>query len=131
MQVGRVSIKLSKGQVVGLVSTLSVANAVALHVNMRRYITGTSVKSWNLNTAAEWWWSIPVSPMMVWAVGSVSFAAFLVIIGMGVMFTLPADMSHPETAPSEASLEESKSAASTREGAAVDGLAGDVSRSGS
>ena len=74
LQVGGESLKLSKAQIVALVSTLSVANAVALHANMRRYITGTDVKSWNLNTTAEWWWSIPVSPMMVWAVGSVSFA---------------------------------------------------------
>ena len=83
LQVGRESLKLSKEQIVALVSTLSVANAIALHVNMRRYITGGGVKSWNLNTAAEWWWNIPVSPMVVWVVGSVSFAAFLVIISMG------------------------------------------------
>ncbi len=52
-----------------------VANAVALHTNLRRYITGDDVKSVNLNGGREWWWNLPVSPNMVWAVGALSFAA--------------------------------------------------------
>ncbi|MHB8298926.1 MAG: DUF2142 domain-containing protein [Dermatophilaceae bacterium] len=104
LQVGGASLQLSKAQVVVLVSTLSVANAVALHVNMRRYITGTNVTSWNLNTAAQWWWSIPVSPMTVWVVGSLSFAACLLVIALGTMHARPADgVPHPEAAPVTAS----------------------------
>lgn len=54
---------------------LTVANAVALHTNMRRYITGADVNDWNLNRNIEWWWQLPLSPMAVWAIGSFAFAA--------------------------------------------------------
>ena len=97
LEVGAVRLSLSKAQVVTLVSVLSISNAIALHVNIRRYVTGSDVGSWNLNTAVEWWWHIPVSPMMVWAVGSLSFAALLVIIARATMLTRPADM--PQAAP--------------------------------
>ncbi|MHB8298927.1 MAG: DUF2142 domain-containing protein [Dermatophilaceae bacterium] len=102
LQVGGAVLRLSKAQGVVLVATLSGANAIALYFNMRRYITGADVTSWNLNTAAQWWWSIPVSPMTVWAVGSLSFAACLLVIALGTMRARPADVvPHPETAPSE------------------------------
>jgi hypothetical protein len=94
LQVGGARLRLARGQVVILVSTLSVTNAAALHFNMRRYITGTKVTNWNLNAGIEWWWNVAVSPMIVWAVGSLSFAAFLVIIAREDLFTRPNDMSH-------------------------------------
>jgi hypothetical protein len=122
LQVGGESLKLTKVQRVALVATLSVANAIALLSNMRRYITGTDVKNWNLNTAAEWWWSIPVSPMMVWAVGSVSFAVFLVIISMETLVA-PADLSDPETASREPSFQGSRDTVAAGDGIAKDGLA--------
>jgi len=54
---------------------LIVANAVALHVNIRRYVTGTDVQGVNLDTAAEWWWEgLPITPNGVWLMGSVSMA---------------------------------------------------------
>ena len=97
LEVGAVRLSLSKAQVVTLVSVLSISNAIALHVNIRRYVTGSDVVSWNLNAAVEWWWSIPVSPMIVWAVGSLSFAGLLVIIARATTLTRPADM--PQAAP--------------------------------
>ena len=60
LEVGAVRLSLSKAQVVALVSTLSVANTLALQYNIRRYITGADVTSWNLNAAVEWWWDIGV-----------------------------------------------------------------------
>jgi Predicted membrane protein (DUF2142) len=101
LEVGGVRLGLSKAQVVALVSTLSITNAFALEYNIRRYVTGTDVTSWNLNAAVEWWWGIPVSPMMVWAVGSLSFAAVLVIIARATTLTRPPDM--PQAAPEPAS----------------------------
>lgn len=56
---------------------LAAANSVALHTNLRRYITGMDSQSFNLNANIEWWWNSPISPMMVWAAGSVAFAAAL------------------------------------------------------
>jgi drug/metabolite transporter (DMT)-like permease len=56
---------------------LTAANSVALHTNLRRYITGMDSQSFNLNANIEWWWNSPISPMVVWAIGSVAFAAAL------------------------------------------------------
>ena len=94
LQVGQARLTLSSWQVVALVSTLSVVNAVALQFNMRRYITGTDVTRWDLNYAIKWWWNIPASPMIIWAVGSLSFAAFLVIIARATLLTRPTDVPH-------------------------------------
>ena len=63
------------------VCALAVANAVALELNIRRYVTGTDVVGLNLDAGAEWWWpSIVASPMTVWIVGSLSFVALLVVL---------------------------------------------------
>lgn len=68
-------------QVTAIAVALAVAQSVALHVNLRRYVTGTDNQGWNLNSGIEWWWSgAVVSPMVVWAVGSLAFAALLVIL---------------------------------------------------
>ena len=55
-----------------------VAEAISLNVNMRRYISGLSVQDPNLNHYVQWWWNVPVSPMVVWVVGSLAFAGALV-----------------------------------------------------
>lgn len=96
LQAGEVRLRLSRGQVVVLVSTLSVVNAVALYFNMQRYITGAGVTSWNFSAAVRWWWTIPVPPTVVWAAGSFSFAAFLVIMARETLRTRPTDMPHQE-----------------------------------
>jgi hypothetical protein len=58
---------------------LAVAQSVALHFNLRRYVTGSDVVDWNLDDRIEWWWGLPISPMGVWFLGTVAFAAVLVI----------------------------------------------------
>lgn len=63
-----------------IVAAISGANAVALHMNIRRYVTGTDVMSLNLDNAVEWWWGLPVSPMGVWIVGTVAFGAASLIL---------------------------------------------------
>ena len=65
-----------------VVGALAVANSVALHTNLRRYVTGTDVGGGNLDFKAEWWWTLPVSPMGVWAVGSLAFAATVFWLGL-------------------------------------------------
>lgn len=71
---------LTRLQLAVVVTVVSVLNAIALHSNMRRYITGSDVFSVNLNASREWWWNMPVTPMVISAVGAVSFAAFAFII---------------------------------------------------
>jgi hypothetical protein len=70
-------IRITRGQLFAVTAALAVANAVALHYNIRRYVTGTDVSGGNLDSRIEWWWSIPVSPMGMWAIGSVSFAVMI------------------------------------------------------
>ena len=59
---------------------LSLANSVALHTNIRRYVSGDDVSDWNLNRHVEWWWDMPVTPMVVWAVGTVAFAGAAALV---------------------------------------------------
>lgn len=66
---------LSRGQVLLVVLGLSIANAFALHNNIRRYVTGLEVRSINLDRDREWWWNIPISPIAVWVIGSLAFLA--------------------------------------------------------
>ncbi|SMG12489.1 DUF2142 domain-containing protein [Agreia pratensis] len=66
-QLGRVQVYLVEGAII-------VANAIALHVNMRRYLTGVDMGGWNLNNRREWWWDLPATPIVVWAVGALAFA---------------------------------------------------------
>lgn len=66
-------------QRVMLVTALGLANTIALHTNLRRYVTGNDVGGWNLDVAAEWWW-LPISPMTVWVVGSLAFVGALILV---------------------------------------------------
>ena len=65
-------------------SLASIAHAVALHVLMRRYITGIDVVEANLSSRVEWWWGVPITPMAVWVVGSLAFAALAILVAAQV-----------------------------------------------
>ncbi|MBA4246751.1 MAG: hypothetical protein C0444_00435 [Microbacterium sp.] len=94
---------LSRGQAMMIVIGLSVANAVALHINLRRYVTGTDVFGLNLDNATEWWWALPFGPMWVWAAGSVAFAALLVLTSPLLVTAVSADTAR-EASPRAAEL---------------------------
>lgn len=73
---GRVQLSLVAGALV-------IANATALHTNIRRYVTGLDDAGINLDRAVEWWWNAPISPMSLWAIGvaaSVVLAASLLAV---------------------------------------------------
>ena len=72
--------RISVSQSVVVATALFLAHGYALHTNIRRYVTGTDVTNWKLNTSKEWWWSawIP-SPMTVWGIGALSFGLALVL----------------------------------------------------
>ena len=83
-----------------IIGALSVANAVALHHNMRRYTTGTDLFGFNLNADAEWWWfglrDSWLTPMAVWCLGSLAFFGFLwVVLMWGVDRTTAASKLSP------------------------------------
>jgi hypothetical protein len=80
LQAGHKRFHLARAQSIGVVIALSSANLVALHMNMRRYVTGNDVPGWNLNAGAEWFWSGAPAPMVVWAAGSLAFAGLVLVL---------------------------------------------------
>lgn len=63
---------------------LAVAMSIALHVNIRRYTTGTDSAAIDPGLGAEWWWPVGPSPLTVWLVGSLAFLTLLVLTVMAV-----------------------------------------------
>jgi hypothetical protein len=72
----------TRGQIVLVAAALSIAHAVALHTNLRRYLTGVGTGGLNLDAGIEWWWDVPFSPMVVWVVGSIAYAGLLALIAL-------------------------------------------------
>ena len=73
------SLKFSNFQIVTIIGGLFVAYSLALHFNIRRYVTGVDINSPNLNANIEWWWNLGPTPMFVWAAGSVSMLLLSII----------------------------------------------------
>lgn len=67
-------LELRRVQGLTIVALLAVAHAIALHINIRRYVTGVDVFSPNLDSQIEWWWALPFGPIWIWAVGAIAFA---------------------------------------------------------
>lgn len=86
LQVREGQLSVTRWQAFAGIVGLSIANAVALHTNIRRYVTGLDVGGLNLNSYAEWWWNIPFSPMLVWLIGSASFGAALLALASGLIW---------------------------------------------
>lgn len=72
--------RLSSLQGALIVVALSGAQAIALHSNLRRYVAGSNVAGFDLDDRIQWWWDMAISPMGVWAIGSLSFAGLLAIL---------------------------------------------------
>jgi len=69
----------SRGQVWIIGAILVLSNSVSLNTNLRRYISGVDIKSFNLDNTVEWWWpNFPFSPNAVWLIGSIFFALLLI-----------------------------------------------------
>ena len=75
-----------KTPVVMITIALGLSNSIALHQNIRRYITGLGEPGFNLNAGGEWWWwslsGSAITPMGVWVVGSLAFfgAAWVALV---------------------------------------------------
>jgi hypothetical protein len=68
------SFSLSAWQRWLIVLVLAGTQSLALHVNMRRYISGNDVSAINLDHGREWWWDTAADPNAVWIAGTIAFA---------------------------------------------------------
>ena len=66
-------IKLSRVQAGVAAALLVIAQSIALYINLRRYVSG-GLGGPILDLSPEWWWTMPIGPMWVWAIGSLAFA---------------------------------------------------------
>ena len=72
-------IRFTRVQALAVGAILTLANAVALFTNLRRYIAGMIPAKSTIDPGQQWWWHTPVPPTAVWAIGSVAFALAVVI----------------------------------------------------
>ncbi|MBX3193994.1 MAG: DUF2142 domain-containing protein [Microbacteriaceae bacterium] len=63
-----------------IATALTGANLIALHLNIRRYVTGIDGASPNLDAGAEWWWVLPVGPTAVWIIGALAYGALVFLL---------------------------------------------------
>jgi hypothetical protein len=77
---GRQRLVLSGTVTIVVIASLTIAETLAMYINMRRYITGTDSHDWNLDANMQWWWHIPVPPMAVLAIGTLAYLALLVTL---------------------------------------------------
>jgi len=70
---------LSLIQTIVLYGGLVIAHMVALHIQLRRFVTGLDGSWFNLDVRAEWWHAGP-SPMATWWIGSVGFAVVALLL---------------------------------------------------
>ena len=70
--------RLSRTQVGSLVILLTAVFVKSLHVNIRRYVTGTDATYQSLSRAAEWWSQPYVSPNELFIIGSLAFAGLMI-----------------------------------------------------
>ncbi|HEX3870549.1 MAG TPA: DUF2142 domain-containing protein, partial [Pirellulales bacterium] len=78
---GRTPIRLGRVQWIAIAATLSVAQCLALYFTMRRFVNGNAPGGFNLDSPGGWWWSgFPVPPMLVFAIGSLAYAALVVLL---------------------------------------------------
>ncbi|TDQ02862.1 MULTISPECIES: DUF2142 domain-containing protein [unclassified Leifsonia] len=98
-QIGRHRIGFTRVQWAAVGVSLFAIQAVALHENIRRYVTGTEVWGANLSANVEWWWHLPFGPMAMWAGITVAFGLLTFFaVSEFRTWTLPSRGGEPATA---------------------------------
>lgn len=69
-----VTARLSAAEYWVVVATLALAHSVALHVQIRRYVSGLDVSHVRFGDDTEWWWSSGPGPTATWLIASLAFA---------------------------------------------------------
>ena len=73
-------VTLALPQWIALAVMISIAHAIALHFEIRRYTTGLDILKFNLNTDVEWWPVPFVQPMELWAFASIAFLIMAIFV---------------------------------------------------
>lgn len=68
-----VALRLGRLGYWSVVGFLGLAHAVALHIQIRRYVTGLDVSAVRFGDSREWWWDSGPGPTEVWIVASIAF----------------------------------------------------------
>lgn len=92
-------IVLTLAQRVTVIVGLSAAHFVALHVNIRRYVTGIDASGPNLDAAVEWWWNGPVGPNAVWLLGSLAYTLLVAVLVTHISRSADSRATTPGTTP--------------------------------
>lgn len=79
-KIDSINTSFSQLQVVAIMTALSIAYSLALHTNIRRYVTGNDAGGFDLNRNIEWWWPNSPGPMFTWAVGSIAFLVLMLVL---------------------------------------------------
>jgi hypothetical protein len=66
------SIKDRKIIIYFILLSLTIGNSISLFTNLKRYTVGLDSEV-SFFSKIDWWWSIPFSPGLTWAVGTISF----------------------------------------------------------
>jgi len=90
---------LSRRELFILAVPLAAAQSIALITNMRRYVAGADSGGLNLDSNPAWWWHIPVSPMAMWAIGSLAFSGLLLVLILAITRTRPMATTRPGPEP--------------------------------
>lgn len=98
----RAPIRVTLSQRFAVLLALSGAHFVALHLNIRRYVTGIDGVSVNLDAGVEWWWQGPIGPNAVWLLGSLAFAMLVALLVFGRSPLNPAHRVRPLTSSDSA-----------------------------
>jgi len=77
---GHPGVRLGRGQLGLLVAAVALAQAAALHTNIRRFVTGLDERGPDLGQSVEWWWGTGPGPLLTWFLGSVAFLVAAVCV---------------------------------------------------
>jgi hypothetical protein len=67
------------------VACLGLAHSVALHIQIRRYVTGLDVSHTFFGDDLEWWWGSGPVPTTVWVVASLAFTLVTAVVLRGCL----------------------------------------------
>ncbi len=73
-------IRFGRVQRLLVIAALAIAQAVALFLQLSRYVSGFDDLGPDLDAHIEWWWHLAISPMTVWVIGSLAYTGLIALL---------------------------------------------------